>query len=163
MMEDGSSSICIAREKVLMMRQVSFLLVSAAMLLAFNSAFVEAKNKKPSAVKPQAVPASFKQAVQEFGQQHYGPAAALFEKADQGGYCNDQSHYYLALCYHNLNQTQRAMQHYSWVASYSKNPNMRYQAQVGYAQVAQYASHRTYTGAGPSSGFSAFSGGGGGG
>ncbi|MBX9937817.1 MAG: hypothetical protein K2Y32_01120 [Candidatus Obscuribacterales bacterium] len=144
------------------MRGFSFFLLLAALLTVLSLDLVEAKNKK-AAVKPQVVPASFKQAVQEFGQQRYGPAAVLFEKADQGGYCNDQSHYYLALCYHNLNQTQRAMQHYSWVASYSKNPNMRYQAQVGYAQVAQYASHRTYTGAGPSSGFSAFSGGGGGG
>lgn len=144
------------------MRSFPFFLLIAALLTVLSLDLVEAKNKK-AVVKPQVVPVSFKQAVQEFGQQHYGPAAALFEKADQSGYCNDQSHYYLALCYHNLNQTQRAMQHYSWVASYSKNPNMRYQAQVGYAQVAQYASHRTYTGAGPSSGFSAFSGGGGGG
>lgn len=118
-----------------------------------SSSKTTTKQKKP--------PASFYKGLEEYSKQRYGPAAEQFELADRSGYCCDNTHYYLALCYHNLNQTQRAIEHYAWVYSYSKNPTLKYQAQVGYEQVARYAGSRTYAGNGGI--FAGFSGGGGGG
>ncbi len=132
------------------------LLIIALVCLPLNQASEakSAKAKKGTA-KAATPPKSFYSGLAEFQAQRYGPAAAFFEQADLSGYCNDKTHYYMALCYHNLNQTQRAIEHYSWVATYSKDPTLKYQAQVGYAQVARYASHRTYSGNGNN--FTAFS------
>ncbi len=137
------------------------------LLLAVGSALLplhQASEARPAKVKNAAAksvtpPKSFYSGMAEFQAQRYGPAAAFFEQADLSGYCNDKTHYYIALCYHNLNQTQRAIEHYSWVATYSKDPTLKYKAQLGYAQVAKYASHRTYSGNGNN--FTAFSGSGG--
>jgi len=143
-------------------------LVSCLSLLSFavgatvNEQAVAKKPAKAKAAKPKTPPKSFQLGWQEFQNKRFGPAAEQFELADRSGFCNDMTHYYLGLCYHNLNQTQRAIDHYSWVASYSKNPILRYQAQSGYAQVAKYAGNRTYAGNGNVfTGFSYRGGGGG--
>lgn len=120
------------------------------------------KASKTKAAKSKTPPKSFQLGWQEFQNKRFGPAAEQFELADRSGFCNDMTHYYLGLCYHYLNQTQRASEHYNWVSSYSKNPTLRYQAQVGYEQVAKYAGSRTYAGNGNVfSGFSYRGGGGG--
>ncbi len=143
-------------------------LVSCLCLLSFaagvsvNEQAQAKKASKAKAAKPKTPPKSFQLGWQEFQNKRFGPAAEQFEIADRNGFCNDMTHYYLGLCYHNLNQTQRAIDHYSWVASYSKNPILRYQAQSGYAQVAKYAGSRTYAGNGNVfTGFSYRGGGGG--
>lgn len=122
------------------------------------SALAKAKSKGKAVAKK--APPSFYKGLAEYNNKRFGPAAEAFLQADRSGYCCDNTHYYLALCYHNLNQTQRAIENYTWVYSYSKNPMLKYQAQVGYEQVARYASNRTYAGNGAN--FTGFSGGGGG-
>lgn len=137
-------------------------LLSLAAGATVNEQAAAKKASKSKAAKPKTPPKSFQLGWQEFQNKRFGPAAEQFELADRSGFCNDMTHYYLGLCYHNLNQTQRAIDHYSWVASYSKNPILRYQAQSGYAQVAKYAGNRTYAGNGNVfSGFSYRGGGGG--
>lgn len=120
-----------------------------------------AKSKGKTKVQAKKAPPSFYKGLAEYSAGRFGPAAELFDQADRSGYCCDNTHYYMALCYHQLNQTQRAAEHYQWVYSYSKNPTLKYQAQMGYEQVARYAANRTYAGNGAV--FAGFSGGGGGG
>lgn len=117
--------------------------------------YARGKAKAKAAAKPKKPPAAYYLGLEEFQKGRFGPAAEAFEEADRQGYCNDQTHYYLGLAYHNLNQTQRAVENYSWVYSYSKNPTLKYNAYVGYNQVARYANNRTYAGnGGVFSGFS---------
>ena len=78
----------------------------------------------------------------------YKEAFAIFDRLDQNGFCRDKTHYYMALCLHNLNQTQAAAQHYQVVYMYSKDKRLKYLAAVGYHQVAKYHSRRTYNGQG---------------
>jgi hypothetical protein len=147
-----------------------FLCLLLLVCLGGNGAeFAQAKKSGATRIKAKAkvAPPAFFKGIQEFQAKRYGPAIEQFDLADKAGYCCDNTHYYLALCYHNLNQTQRAIDNYAWVYSYSKNPSLRYQAQVGYDQVARYASNRTYAGNGgilasaARSGMAAPSGGGG--
>ncbi len=137
-------------------------LLSFAAAATVNEQAAAKKASKSKVVKSKTPPKTFQKGWQEFQSKRFGPAAEQFELADRSGFCNDMTHYYLGLCYHNLNQTQRAIDHYSWVVSYSKNPILRYQAQSGYAQVAKYAGSRTYAGNGNVfTGFSYRGGGGG--
>lgn len=138
---------------------LAILLCLSAAGLCDQATSAKAKAKGKAAAKK--APPSFYKGLTEYNNKRFGPAAEAFLQADRSGYCCDNTHYYLALCYHNLNQTQRAIENYTWVYSYSKNPMLKYQAQVGYEQVARYASNRTYTGNGAN--FTGFSGGGGGG
>lgn len=128
------------------------LLFSLLMCLTIVSATAESLAKKTSSssksTRVKKPNAAFYKGLDEYSKQRFGPAAEQFELSDRSGYCCDLTHYYLALCYHNLNQTQRAIDHYAWVYSYSKNPTLKYQAQVGYEQVARYAGNRTYAGNG---------------
>lgn len=78
----------------------------------------------------------------------YKEAYDMFDRLDQNGFCRDKTHYYMALCLHNMNQTQQAAQHYQVVYNYSKDPQLRYLAAVGYGQVAKYAANRKYAGQG---------------
>ncbi|MBK9206112.1 MAG: hypothetical protein IPP57_05445 [Candidatus Obscuribacter sp.] len=121
----------------------------------------KSKAKSKTSGKLAKPPQSFVQGLQEYQNNRFGPAAEKFEQADRSGYCNEMTHYYLALCYHNLNQTQRAIDHYSWVSSYAKSATLKYNAAVGYNAVARYAGNRTYAGNGGSfAGFSYRGGGG---
>ncbi|MBK7836098.1 MAG: hypothetical protein IPJ49_00080 [Candidatus Obscuribacter sp.] len=96
----------------------------------------KSKAKSKTSGKLAKPPQSFVQGLQEYQNNRFGPAAEKFEQADRSGYCNEMTHYYLALCYHNLNQTQRAIDHYSWVSSYAKSATLKYNAAVGYNAVA---------------------------
>lgn len=118
---------------------------AAASLYFCPDAYARKSSKKAAAKKwtPE-----FVQATRDFAQGKYKVAAEKFENADRTGLCCDKTHYYLALCYHNLNQTNLAGQHYSWVYSYSKDPLLKYQAQVGFESVSRYASSRQYAGQG---------------
>lgn len=93
-------------------------------------------------------PSDFSKAINDYQAGKHSSAAALLEDLDKKGLCNDKVHYYLALCYQSLNQVARAQMHYQWVYTYSKDPRLKYQAQVGWYQLAKYQSHRTYEGQG---------------
>ena len=112
----------------------------------------EAKGKKgkPKATKKVApYPPEFNEAVKlVIYEKKYKDAFDIFDRLDRTGFCRDKTHYYMALCLHNLNQTQQAAQHYQVVYNYSKDPQLKYLAAVGYGQVAKYASNRTYAGQG---------------
>ncbi|MBA3995167.1 MAG: hypothetical protein C0469_16735 [Cyanobacteria bacterium DS2.3.42] len=112
----------------------------------------EAKGKKSKArvskkVKP--YPPEFGEAIGlVLIEKKYKEAFDIFSRLDRTGFCRDKTHYYMALCLHNMNQTQAAAQHYEVVYNYSKDPQLKYLASVGYSQVARYAANRTYAGQG---------------
>jgi thioredoxin 1 len=58
------------------------------------------------------------------------------------------AHYYMGLCYQNLNQIGSAQSEYSWVVSHEGNPVLRYYAGQALAQLQQYKGRRTYDGNG---------------
>jgi len=132
--------------------------VSAILLVALGSQFLtpicieaEAKAKKSKVAKKKEAPypPEFTKAVKlALYEKKYKDALEIFDWLDRNGFCRDKTHYYMALCYHNLNQTQVAAQHYQVVYNYSKDRQLKYLAAVGYNQVAKYASNRTYAGQG---------------
>lgn len=142
---------------------------SQALLPAGHDA--EAKGKKGKAKaskKAAAYPPEFYKAVRLVYDKKYKDAYEIFERLDRNGYCRDKTHYYIAYCFHNMNQLAQAAQHYQVVSSFSKDPQLKYLAAVGYSQVERYAASRTYAGQGNlfarlSTGGRSWGGGGGGG
>lgn len=131
------------------------LLVSVSLLQVVPSGCseAEAKGKKgkarATAKKLPPYPPEFNDAVRlVLYDKKYKEGFDIFDRLDRTGFCRDKTHYYMALCLHNMNQTQAAAQHYGVVYNYSKDPQLKYLAAVGYNQVAKYASHRTYAGQG---------------
>lgn len=113
------------------------------------AALAKAKKGKASAAKKAVkYPPDFVAAVRQVFNKEYKSAFNTFDRLDKNGYCTDKIHYYMALCLHNLNQTQAAAQHYQVVYNFSKDKQLKYLAAVGYGQVAKYASSRTYSGQG---------------
>lgn len=104
-------------------------------------------NKKGQKVDLAQAP-GYKDAVMNFTNKRYGPAAEAFEKMDRSGFCCDLVHYYIAQCYDNLNQLQRAQMHYQWVASYTKDPTLRVYSNYGAQKLAYYGANRQYSGQG---------------
>ena len=129
-----------------------FLIVFLWQSLDPVSWLASAKGKKGKAVaaKKQETkyPPEFYDAIKMVYDQKYHDAFEIFDRLDRTGYCRDKTHYYMALCLHNQNQTQAAAQHYQVVYNYSKDPQLKYLAAVGYQQVAKYAANRTYNGQG---------------
>lgn len=111
-------------------------------------AVAKGKKAKKAAVKVTPYPPEFNDAVRMVYDKKYKDAFDIFDRLDRNGFCRDKTHYYMALCKHNLNQTQEAAQHYQVVYNYSKDPQLKYLAAVGYNQVAKYANRRTYSGQG---------------
>ncbi len=110
-----------------------------------------AKGKKARAAtrKEAPYPPEFNQAAKlAVVDKKYKEAFDIFDRLDRTGFCRDKTHYYMALCLHNMNQTQAAAQHYQVVYNFSKDPQLKYLAAVGYNQVAKYAANRTYNGQG---------------
>ena len=130
----------------------------------------EAKGKKgkaKAARKAKTYPPEFYEAVKLVYEKKYKDAYEIFDRLDRNGYCRDKTHYYIAYCFHNMNQLAQASQHYQVVSSFSKDPQLKYLAAVGYGQVQKYAASRTYAGQGNlfarlSTGGRSWSGGGGG-
>ena len=133
--------------------------------LSFDADKAEAKGKKGKALIAKKVlpyPPEFADAIALVViEKKYKDAFDIFDRLDRNGFCRDKTHYYMALCKHNMNQTQEAALHYQVVYNYSKDPQLRYLASVGYSQVAKYAANRTYSGQGNT--FARMSTGGGGG
>ncbi len=134
-------------------------LTTAAVLLlvlvaqGFSPGCIEAsakgKKAKKAAAKQTPYPPEFFDAVKMVvNEKKYKEAFDILDRLDRSGYCRDKTHYYMGLCKHNMNQTQEAAQHYQVVYNFSKDPQLRYLAAVGYGQVAKYAKNRTYNGQG---------------
>lgn len=100
----------------------------------------------------------FGEATQAFRDGKYASALTQFESLDKNGCCCDMVHYYIAQCYHHLNQVKGAQMHYQWVTTYSQDSQLRNYSQVATAQLGYYNNHRTYSGNGNN--FSKFTGGG---
>lgn len=112
-------------------------------------ASAKGKKAKKAAVKQAPYPPEFNDAVRlVVYDKKYKEAFDIFDRLDRNGFCRDKTHYYMGLCKHNMNQTQEAAQHYQVVYNFSKDPQLRYLASVGYSQVAKYARSRTYSGQG---------------
>lgn len=131
---------------------VSALLLVALSCQALSPVALDAaaKGKKGKVAKKQTpLPPEFYGAVKlAVNEKKYKDALDIFDRLDRNGFCRDKTHYYMALCFHNMNQTQVAAQHYQVVYNYSKDPQLKYLAAVGYNQVAKYAANRTYAGQG---------------
>lgn len=74
----------------------------------------------------------------------YSQAAGQFEafNAQQPG--NTAAHYYLALCYHNLNQQAQARREYEWVIKNGSDPSLKANATAGMQLLSQYRMARQY-------------------
>lgn len=107
------------------------------------------KGKAQAAKKLPPYPPEFNDAIKlVVYEKKYKDAFDIFDRLDRNGFCRDKTHYYMGLCKHNMNQLQEAAQHYQVVYSFSKDPQLKYLAAVGYGQVAKYAKNRTYAGQG---------------
>ncbi len=73
---------------------------------------------------------------------------------------SELSKYYAGLCYQGQGQLSRATSEFQWVASYAKDPLIKYNAQMALQTVGTYAKARTYAGQGNN--FARAAGGGGG-
>jgi len=58
------------------------------------------------------------------------------------------THYYAGLCYQGQGQLKQAAYEFNYVASYAKDPMVKYNATIALRSVNSYASARTYTGQG---------------
>ncbi len=87
-------------------------------------------------------------ALKAFNDRNFGGALAQFDQLDRQGMCNEKVHYYMARCCQQLSQVARALDNYSWVISYGKDPTLKYYAQVASSQIGRYSQHRTYAGNG---------------
>lgn len=126
----------------------AFLLPLALPINSVEAAKGKKVAKTAAKTSTPVMPAEFKDYVQKFQEKKYKEALDGFDKLDRTGYCTDKTHYYMGLCYHNLNQLAAAEQHYSVVYQFSKDPILKYQAAQGRNQVAKYAANRTYSGQG---------------
>lgn len=63
---------------------------------------------------------------------NYAQALSAFEAIARKNPTDDIAHYYIALCCQSLHQNSRAALEYRYVASASRNPQMRQMAQKGY-------------------------------
>lgn len=82
------------------------------------------------------------EAVALFKAGKYGPALAAFEALDKKQPRKPLTHYYIALCCHNLNQVARATQEYQWVADNSPKGSLKNAALKGVDSVSRYKSGR---------------------
>ncbi|MBX9687953.1 MAG: thioredoxin family protein [Candidatus Obscuribacterales bacterium] len=84
----------------------------------------------------------YAQALSDFQSRKYSQALAGFKSASAQNPSDPNCHYYMALCYQYLNQASLAANEYQWVASYSRDPRLKAQAQTGLAQMGRYQSAR---------------------
>ncbi len=63
---------------------------------------------------------------------NYAQALSAFEAIARKSPTDDTAHYYIALCCQGLHQNSRAALEYRYVASASRNPQLRQMAQKGY-------------------------------
>lgn len=61
---------------------------------------------------------------------------------------NDLTHYYTGLCYQGQNQVAKAAMEFQWIATYGKDPKLKYNSQVILNSLSAYSSSRRYAGQG---------------
>ena len=121
------------------------LVLGLALILCLSLAFGFAG---PASAKPsgKASAAQMKPVMQLMSQKQFAKAAQQLETLDRTGHCSDSIHYFLGVCYQNLNQLEQAKANYSRASS-STDPSVNYWAQVGYSQVERYQATRSHEGA----------------
>jgi thioredoxin-like negative regulator of GroEL len=95
-----------------------------------------------------AAPSAFDEAVQQYRSGKFSQALTQFQSLEKGGRPDPYVHYYMGLCFHNLNQVSRAQQEYQWVMSSTNNAALRRNAELGLQSLGKYAGSRNYQGQG---------------
>jgi tetratricopeptide (TPR) repeat protein len=85
-----------------------------------------------------AVSAQYVEGVRLYGAGQYSQAANKLSEAARQEPTNPSIHYYLGLCYQNMNQMALAKQEYDWVARAGSDARLRYQATVALSNLARY-------------------------
>lgn len=91
----------------------------------------------------EAASQEFQAAMADFQAKRYSQALQGFQSIGRSNRSDILSHYYIALCYQNMNQVALATQEYQWVARYSKDPGLVAKAKAGAAQLSRYQSVRS--------------------
>src|SRR5579883_3336223 len=86
-------------------------------------------------------------AIKSYNQHKYSQALTQLRQLHSSGACTDSIHYYMALCYQQLNQISAARQEYETVAK-GKTANLRANAQTALASLDRWSQHRSYEGNG---------------
>ena len=139
----------IARSNSIWFRQFSLGTVLSTVLLVLLVAVLA-----PVSFAGASSGVTFQQALGDFQAKRFSQALSKFQTISRENRSDILSHYYIALCYQNMNQVALALPEYQWVATYSKDPSLRSKAQAGAAQLARYQSTRNDSS--PSSSYSAF-------
>ncbi|MBY0357132.1 MAG: hypothetical protein K2W82_03950 [Candidatus Obscuribacterales bacterium] len=87
---------------------------------------------------------SMSEALGQFKARHYAQALPLFQNYARSNPQDALARYYCGLCYQYMNQMTLATEEYKWVAAYSKNPQLKAQAENGLAGLSRYS--RSYGG-----------------
>lgn len=82
-----------------------------------------------------SAPAGFEQAVECYKRQQYSQALSRFEAVSRAHPEDAPTHYYMGLCYQQLNQVASAIRQYKWVAAAGSGSRLRAQAQQGLLQL----------------------------
>lgn len=85
------------------------------------------------------------EALSQFKARRYSNALPLFQSYAKSSPQDALPRYYCGLCYQYMNQMTLAAAEYKWVAAYSKNPQLKAQAENGLAGLSRYS--RSYGGA----------------
>ncbi len=110
---------------------------------------VQAKGKAKAKKAPQAQAVNYNDPAIKEVKEHYAAGRwkdALKKIATMKP--NELTHYYTGLCYQGQNQLSKAASEFQWIATYGKDPRLKYNAQIILNSLSAYASHRTYNGQG---------------
>lgn len=80
----------------------------------------------------------YAQAQKDFAAKKFESALSGFQSVVRTRPRDSSCHYYLALCYQNLNKMGAANLEYQWIVSNSADPRMKAQAQQALSQLAHY-------------------------
>lgn len=86
-------------------------------------------------------------AVKSYQERKYSACLGQLKQLHSAGLCTDTVHYYMALCYQQLNQIAAAKQEYQTVAN-GKTANLKANAQVALNSLERWSQHRSYEGNG---------------
>lgn len=120
--------------------------ICLAKILLLNTFLLSLALYTSSALASKPTPAQMKPVMQLMSQKQFSKAAQQLETLDRTGHCCDSIHYFLGVCYQNLNQLEQAKANYA-KASSSSDPSINYWSQVGYSQVERYQATRSHEGA----------------
>ncbi len=87
-----------------------------------------------------AAPSEFESAIQSYKVGHYNTALPLLEKHLKSSPSDAGAHYYKGLCSQSLGRLSDAIAEYQWVATYSRDPQLKANAEIGLKQLGKYRS-----------------------